>query len=121
MVTSEPLDKELVCKIAANLGEITLYTAGIDFDDTLRKQKAADLCKLEFSLARLKQTNIDFSANNSKNGIVVNSAGTKRPPRRPGQHVLRPTFTVGALAVARPLGSRDHVRHAASGCRLEER
>ena len=30
VVTSEPFDKELVGKIAADLGEITLYTAGID-------------------------------------------------------------------------------------------
>ena len=34
VVTSEPFDKELIGKIAAYLGEITLYSSGLAFDDT---------------------------------------------------------------------------------------
>src|SRR5579864_4831809 len=37
VVTSEPFDKELVGKIAANLGEITLYSAGISLIDAPAK------------------------------------------------------------------------------------
>src|ERR1700733_5918551 len=34
VVTSEPLDKDLVARIADNLGEITLYSAGIALNDS---------------------------------------------------------------------------------------
>lgn len=33
VVTGEPLDKDLIADIAANLGEITLYAAGVTFND----------------------------------------------------------------------------------------
>jgi len=34
VVTGEPLDKDLIADIAANLGEITVYSAGIMLDET---------------------------------------------------------------------------------------
>ena len=37
VVTGEPLDKDLVADIAANLGEITVYSAGIMLDDSQPK------------------------------------------------------------------------------------
>ncbi len=91
VVTSEPFDKELVGKIAADLGEITLYTSGIDLDDSSSKSdKPSTSSSSNSSTPASSTTNIDFSANNSKNGIVVNS-GKKGAQK----HVLGPTFTVG--------------------------
>ena len=40
VVTSEPLDKNLVADIAANLGEITLYSAGITLDSQAKRSAA---------------------------------------------------------------------------------
>jgi len=74
VVTSEPFDKELVGKIAANLGEITLYSSGADLDETSGESKP-------------------------KGGIVItsNAAGTSA---KPGQQKLEQTFTVGSLPPA---------------------
>jgi phosphoserine phosphatase RsbU/P len=81
VVTSEPFDKELVGNIAADLGEITLYSAGISLDEPPAKPEE----KLG-SDAGAPATN--------KSGIVVNSKPTPTAPA--DQQVLHPTFTVGA-------------------------
>ncbi len=82
VVTSEPFDKELVGNIAADLGEITLYSASITLDEPPAKPEA----KLG-SDAGGPATN--------KSGIVIS---TKRnPTAKPDQEVLHPAFTVGAL------------------------
>src|SRR5258708_18880812 len=41
VVTSEPLDQSLLSDIAANLGEITLYAAGINFGEERNDEHSA--------------------------------------------------------------------------------
>ncbi len=91
VVTSEPFDKDLVGKIASDLGEITLYTSGLDLDDSSSKpEKESKTSSSNASTPSATTTNVDFSADKNKNGIVVNS-GKKGSQK----HVLGPTFTVG--------------------------
>ena len=82
VVTSEPFDKELVGNIAADLGEITLYSASITLDEPPAKPEA----KLG-SDAAAPATN--------KSGIVISTK--QNPTAKPDQEVLHPAFTVGAL------------------------
>jgi len=84
VVTSEPLDQDLVGKIAADLGEITLYEGTApDESPSPAGEKASG-----------PKTNFSFNAK-SKNGVAItqNSGGQK------GQNAtqdLPPTFTVGS-------------------------
>jgi sigma-B regulation protein RsbU (phosphoserine phosphatase) len=82
VVTSEPFDKELVGNIAANLGEITLYSAGITLDEPPAKPQE-------------KLGSDAGAAATNKSGIVINTKQT--PTAQPDREVLHPTFTVGAL------------------------
>jgi sigma-B regulation protein RsbU (phosphoserine phosphatase) len=82
VVTSEPFDKELVGNIAADLGEITLYSAGITLDEPPRKPQE-------------KLGSDASAAATNKSGIVINTKQT--PTAQPDREVLHPTFTVGAL------------------------
>ena len=82
VVTSEPFDKELVGNIAADLGEITLYSASITLDEPPAQPEA----KLG-SDAGAPATN--------KSGIVISTK--QNPTAKPDQEVLHPAFTVGAL------------------------
>jgi sigma-B regulation protein RsbU (phosphoserine phosphatase) len=81
VVTSEPFDKDLVGKIAQNLGEITLYTAGISLDEPSPKpdQNAAST-----------NSGVSYSSEKNKSEIVVtpDNKGKKK-------EVLGPDFTVG--------------------------
>ena len=70
VVTSEPFDRNLIAKIASNLGEITLYPAGFNWD--------------ERQSGRPKQDS-------------VGNAGTNQVLAR---QALRPTFSVGTLPPA---------------------
>jgi len=97
VVTSEPFDKELVGKIAEDLGEITLYT-GLSLDDA-----RANGQKSQPSQASDNRS-VKVTTQQQKGGIVItsdrqNSAGQN------GQQVLHPTFTVGRLPES--LGSFD--------------
>ncbi|MGB8116132.1 MAG: hypothetical protein WCF22_20290, partial [Candidatus Sulfotelmatobacter sp.] len=50
VVTSEPFDKNLIAKIASNLGEITLYPAGFNWDERKNsgtKQNSAEVGRSE--------------------------------------------------------------------------
>lgn len=77
VVTSEPFDKDLVGKIAANLGEITLYTPGISTEGHGPKQAQNP-----------SGGGISYSSQQTKSGdIVIQSSKDKR--------VLGPDFTVG--------------------------
>ncbi len=58
VVTSEPFDKDLVGKIAADLGEITLYTSAFVFDAPQQKANSAGSKEAAVSTTR-------------KNGIVI--------------------------------------------------
>jgi len=86
VVTSEPFDKDLVGKIAANLGEITLYSSGIAADE--RSMPAGE--KMASAPASSATTE------KNKAGIVINE---RKPgtPGQPEQQVLHPIFTVGSL------------------------
>ena len=93
VVTSEPFDKELVGKIAADLGEISLYKTNWAFDESpspAEKSGTAQHAKVTLN-----------SPENS--GITVTSGETQDQ-----QKVLHPEFmfTVGALP--QPLGAFDH-------------
>jgi phosphoserine phosphatase RsbU/P len=82
VVTSEPFDKALVGDIAADLGEITLYSASITLDEPPAKPEE----KLG-SDAGAPATN--------KSGIVINTK--QNPTAKPDREVLHPAFTVGVL------------------------
>jgi sigma-B regulation protein RsbU (phosphoserine phosphatase) len=83
VVTSEPFDKDLVGKIAVDLGEITLYTSAFTFDAPQEKANLADA----------KEAPIPT---NQKKGIVITSGpqGTKETRN---QDVLHASFTVGSM------------------------
>jgi sigma-B regulation protein RsbU (phosphoserine phosphatase) len=76
VVTSEPFDKDLVGRIASDLGEITLYTSGISEEGS---QKQA------------QNSGVSYSSQKSKSGDIV--IGSNKGANRA---VLGPDFTVGA-------------------------
>ena len=86
VVTSEPFDNELVGKIAADLGEITLYTTGPSQGSAQNSSSKAGLTETR------------------KGGIVITSdkqGGTARADQEP----LHAAFTVGQIP--EPAGSFD--------------
>jgi sigma-B regulation protein RsbU (phosphoserine phosphatase) len=89
VVTSEPFDKELVGKIAAGLGEITLFATGIEV-----QERPATVGKTQKSTG--STTTVSISSEQNKSGIVV-SHGGKGTTVPAEQQLLQPTFTVGAL------------------------
>jgi sigma-B regulation protein RsbU (phosphoserine phosphatase) len=101
VVTSEPLDKNLVSDIAANLGEITLYSAGIMLDPQGKYQnpnapKASSAKEPGFQTRLFDEK--------SKGG--AGEAGGKPSSSPQGdQQTFHPTFAVGSLAA--PAGMMD--------------
>ena len=98
VVTSEPLDKNLVADIAANLGEITLYAAGINLEaaeQSAQKEGAAAGSKTSPSAKTEKDKGIVIRE--SKPGTSVEA----------DEQVLRPTFSVGTLADPANLTDRE--------------
>jgi sigma-B regulation protein RsbU (phosphoserine phosphatase) len=100
VITGEPLDKDLVADIAANLGEITLYSSGITLDAQGNYQNpkaggAAGAAK-EHSF----QTRLFDEPGNSKSG-----GGESNGRSAPSPEVFRSAFTVGSLAA--PAGMTD--------------
>ncbi len=85
VVTSEPFDRELVGKIAADLGEITLSAAELSSENKGGKQDAA------------AQSNVAVTAGKNQPGVVIREGGAALD--------LLPTFTVGAVPPA--AGSLD--------------
>lgn len=90
VVTSEPFDKELVGKIASNLGEITLYGTGLRLDETPAKRDAANPAN--------PNPHVDATTSQEQNkaGIVITSS-KEGSAVQSGKQVLRPVFTVGVL------------------------
>jgi phosphoserine phosphatase RsbU/P len=84
VVTSEPFDKELVGKIASDLGEITLYTSAFTFDAKPAQK------------ANSSSTNESTTTPTSKSGIVI-TTGPQGTKETKGQEELRASFTVGAM------------------------
>jgi sigma-B regulation protein RsbU (phosphoserine phosphatase) len=97
VVTSEPFDKELVGKIAADLGEITLYASGITLDQTPSKPAGAPGDPPPAS-----RVTVSIGSEKAKGGIAVSSS---KPGGQTEEQVLHPTFSVGALPA--PTGSFD--------------
>ena len=92
VVTSEPFDKELVGNIAANLGEITLYSASITLDEPPAKPEE-------------KLGSDAGAAATNKSGIVINTK--QNPTARTERQVMHPAFTVGALPSASSTFDRE--------------
>ena len=99
VVTGEPLDKDMIADIAANLGEITLYAAGIKFDDTHKKYQNPSAAS-----GNGFETRLFDDQNKSKVESATSDAKTAPSPEG-DQRVFRPTFTVGSLAA--PAGTMD--------------
>ncbi len=83
VVTSEPFDKDLVGNIAADLGEITLYTSAFVFD--AQHEKANAQASKEAAVST-----------NQKKGIVI-TTGPQGTKETHNQDVLHASFTVGAM------------------------
>jgi sigma-B regulation protein RsbU (phosphoserine phosphatase) len=107
VVTTEPLDKNLVADIAANLGEITFYAAGITLDGNQPNEPNQSGIN-EPNQNGIKEGEPKASPSTKpatdKGGIVIseNKSGTSVEG---GDQVLRPTFSVGSLAM--PAGFLD--------------
>ncbi len=87
VVTSEPLDKDLVGKIAADLGEITLYAG------TAPDESPAPVNPAGEKDSGLK-TNFSFDAK-SENRVAITQTSAGQSGQNTTQD-LPPTFTVGA-------------------------
>ncbi len=108
VVCSEPLDKNLVADIAANLGEITLYFSGIRGDDSQQNDQNRGAAKAGAEKANAAQergfeTRL-LETENGQGGSDVRTARTGANAEG-GEQVFRSTFTVGSLAT--PAGVMD--------------
>jgi phosphoserine phosphatase RsbU/P len=102
VVTGEPLDKDLIADIAANLGEITLYSAGItpDSQGNYRNPNAPASAAKDHGF----QTRLLDQPEKSK-GESGAAGATPGPSPQRTQQIFHPTFTVGSLAS--PTGMMD--------------
>jgi sigma-B regulation protein RsbU (phosphoserine phosphatase) len=101
VVTSEPLDQNLMADIAANLGEITLYAAGIgqdELDENQQKQTATAGSK--------SRVTVSVGTDKEKRGVVFSEPKPGSPGVRQEQ-VLHPLFSVGALAAPSGITDRE--------------
>ena len=83
VVTSEPFDNDLVGKIAADLGEITLYTSAFALDAPQGKANSAAPKEASVSTTQ-------------KKGIVI-TTGPQGTKETHDQDVLHASFTVGSM------------------------
>ena len=84
VVTSEPLDQDLIGKIAADMGEITLYTGNAPDESPAQSNSVGD------KDSGLK-TNFSFNAKSNNGVAVTQTSGGQSAPQD-----LPPTFIVGA-------------------------
>jgi len=92
IVTSEPFDKELLGKIAADMGEITL----LDDSGIVQVNKSG-------AKNSEQRTGTSLNAGTNKGGIVIHEINAKK-----GETVdLRPTPTITVGTVPAPAGSMD--------------
>ena len=100
VVTTEPLDKELIGKIATTLGEITLYAAGIqNAPAALPSNGSVPIISAESegSGKQLKsQTPSSLKPDQPSRGIVIRESASG-VELQGGHPELHPTFTVGTL------------------------
>jgi sigma-B regulation protein RsbU (phosphoserine phosphatase) len=101
VVTSEPLDQSLLSDIAANLGEITLYAAGINFGEERNDERSP-------SSGTDNPGKVKVATAPQKNSsAIVLSEGKSASGRNGDGQVLRPTFSVGSLAAPTSLTDRE--------------
>src|ERR1700733_8203070 len=91
VVTGEPLDKDLVADIAANLGKITVYSAGIMLDDSRPNDQNSSAAR-----DRGFQTRLFAEPGKGKSDSGLR-AGKTDPITTDNQQAFRPTFTGGSL------------------------
>src|SRR5947209_5630161 len=89
VVCSEALDKDLVDKIAADLGEITLYASGFDADKTGPQSGQPNPAALQVSGDEKKK----------KEGVVVRRSNGETLMEGDNEQI-RPTFIAGAVPPA---------------------
>src|ERR1700716_1390198 len=100
VVTTEPLDKELIGKVAANLGEITLYAAGVQIENSSVPNNgvppAVPTENNHEEKQSKSQTSSSLNPDQARGGIVIqqNASGVEVQGGHPQLH---PTFTVGTL------------------------
>ena len=100
VVCSEPFDKKLVANIAADLGEITLYAAGITFNEGEWGTQRQDVTKNNSSPPH---DTAEPEKANEKGGVILREG--KSGASIEGSQVLPPTFSVGTLP--EPTGMMD--------------
>jgi sigma-B regulation protein RsbU (phosphoserine phosphatase) len=100
VVTTEPLDQELIGKIATNLGEITLYAAGIQHAQAaLPNNGGAPIISAESAGSEKQSKAQTFSSREpdpESRGIVIRQSASGEELQG-GHPELHPTFTVGTL------------------------
>jgi sigma-B regulation protein RsbU (phosphoserine phosphatase) len=100
VVTTEPLDQELIGKIATNLGEITLYAAGIQHAQAaLPSNGGAPIISAESEGSEKQSKAQTFSSREpdpESRGIVIRQSASGEELQG-GHPELHPTFTVGTL------------------------
>src|SRR2546427_9290479 len=94
VISSEPLDQNLLQKIAADLGEITLYVSGFEPQSTGTQQPAA--------ADSSKPPNATGGQKTEQLTVRWGQSGTAES----GQELLRRSFTAGAVPAS--AGSFDH-------------
>jgi sigma-B regulation protein RsbU (phosphoserine phosphatase) len=99
VVTGEPLDKDLVADIAANLGEITVYFAGIMLDESHPNYRNPNAPN-----QRGFETRLFDEPQKGKDGAAVSGATTRQSSQGESFH---PTFTVGTLAEPADMMDRE--------------
>lgn len=96
VVTGEPFDPELVGKIAADLGEITLFAPGTPMEGSASRSEA--------SASAGPNPSLSVNPPDGQGSIAINS-GRQGTMLRVGQEQFRPIFVVGSLPP--PTGSLD--------------
>jgi sigma-B regulation protein RsbU (phosphoserine phosphatase) len=99
VVTGEALDKDLIADIAADLGEITVYSAGIMLDEShpnYRNPNAPNQSGFE--------TRLFDEREKAKDGGAVPGETTRQNSEG---EIFHPTFTVGSLAAPADIMDRE--------------
>jgi phosphoserine phosphatase RsbU/P len=102
VITGEPLDQSLLTEIAANLGEITLYAAGLPIENEREKEQ-----KRKQEKAPRRAAAEGAVAPQAVSGNIVLTKGKSATTEPSESQVLHPTFTVGSVAAATGMIDRE--------------
>jgi phosphoserine phosphatase RsbU/P len=92
VVTSEPFDKDLVGKIAADLGEITVFGSGVMLNEAAPKSAV----HINRAPGSGSDTSASTAPRNGENGVVSGS-DRQTTTAQADDKISRPTFVVGTL------------------------